>query len=98
MKLIACIIAVILVSGCTSASCPVPNQKYCTADSDCMCSSSPCFLGNKEYFDKCVPDKTALGACLDACGFGPYELDFRYVCESNQCTIAVFNRTTGQRI
>jgi len=96
--LLILLLATVLIAGCTSVSCPVPNEKYCENDSDCMCSTSPCFLGNKEYFDKCIADKSALGACLDACGFGPYEMEFRYICENSQCIIATFNRTTGQRI
>jgi endonuclease YncB( thermonuclease family) len=96
--LLILLLATVLIAGCTSVSCPVPNEKYCVSDSDCMCSTSPCFLGNKEYFEKCIPDKSALGACLDACGFGPYEMEFRYICEDSQCIIATFNRTTGQRI
>lgn len=96
--LLILILAVVLIAGCTSVSCSVPSEKYCENDSDCMCSTSPCFLGNKEYFDKCIADKSALGACLDACGFGPYEMEFRYICENSQCIIATFNRTTGQRI
>jgi len=100
MKLLIAILIllVVLIAGCISVSCPVPSEKYCVSDSDCMCSTNPCFLGNKEYFEECIPDKNALGACLDACGFGPYEMEFRYICEDSQCIIATFNRTTGQRI
>ncbi len=98
-KLLVLLLAVILASGCVdTTSCPVPNDKYCEKDSDCMCSTNPCFLGNKEYFEKCVPDKSALGGCPDMCGFGPYEMEFRYNCENSQCVVAAFNRTTGQRI
>ena len=94
------IILVVLMSlyMLPSLTCPIPNEKYCEVDSDCMCSTNPCFLGNRYYFENCIPDKNALGSCLDACGYGPYELDFRYICESNQCTFAVFNRTSGERV
>lgn len=90
--------ALILLYTSPSLTCPIPNEKYCEKDSDCMCSTTPCFLGNRYYFENCIPDKASLGSCLDACGYGPYEMDFRYICESNKCTFAVFNRTTGERI
>jgi hypothetical protein len=89
---------VVLVSGCVSPSCNVPGEKYCTADSDCMCSTSPCFLGSREYFNACIVDKQSLGACPDMCGFGPYGIEFRYVCDNGQCAIATYNRTTGQEL
>jgi hypothetical protein len=98
MKKIILLIAILLLSGCVTTSCNVQSEKYCNADSDCMCSTSPCFLGNREYFNDCLTNKDALGACPDMCGFGPYEMEFRYVCEDSQCTMATFNRTTGERI
>jgi len=100
-KLFILLSVIIFVSGCigeTSSVCQIPNPTYCENDSDCMCSTNPCFLGNMGYFDKCIPDKSTLGGCPDACGFGPYEVEFKYICENSQCIIARFNRTTSQRI
>ncbi|MFH0929088.1 MAG: hypothetical protein V1818_01880 [Candidatus Aenigmatarchaeota archaeon] len=98
--LLSGLLTMFLISGCVTIpkSCPILNPSYCEVDSDCMCSTTPCFLGNKEYFEKCVPDKSVLGSCLDACGFGPYGMEFRYICEDSQCIIATFNMTNGQRI
>jgi hypothetical protein len=82
-----------------SLECKTMNSKYCEKDDDCICNTNPCFQGNKNYYEKCVlPKKGIIEACLDACGFGPYEFDFRMICENYQCTFAVFNRTTGGRI
>jgi hypothetical protein len=76
------------------------DSNYCLQDEDCICSENPCFLGNKEYYNKCfLPQQRGIvQACPDACGFGPYELEFKTICENNQCKLASFNRTTGERI
>lgn len=101
------IIALIVLAGTLFSStriyeqleCNKMNEKRCVRDDDCMCTTGPCFLGNKEYYNKCVVNKEGIGmACPDACGFGPYEWDFRTICENNECALAVFNRTSGERI
>ena len=97
------IIGIIIVSTFFQEGIPLEcrtmNSKSCEKDDDCICSTNPCFQGNKNYYEKCVlPKKGVREACLDACGFGPYELDFRMICENYKCTFAVFNRTTGGRI
>lgn len=80
--------------------CETTDPKYCEEDDNCICTTSICFLGNKEYYNKCVltQEEGMLIGCPDMCGFGPYEIDFRYLCESNQCIVASFNRTTGERL
>jgi len=79
--------------------CKTMESKYCEKDDDCICSTNPCFQGNKNYYERCIlTEKGIIEVCLDACGFGPYELDFRMICENNQCTFAVFNRTTDEII
>ncbi len=72
------------------------DAKYCLKDEDCICSENPCFLGNKEYYNKCFlpQQKELIQACIDACGFGPYEIEFKTICENNQCKLTSFNRTT----
>lgn len=84
----------------TSLECQTLDQKYCLQDNDCICSENPCFLGDKEYYNKCFlpQQKEIVKACPDACGFGPYEIEFKTICENNQCQLASFNRTTGERI
>ena len=98
LLIVMLLMTTLLISGCTQLNpeCKA-DPKQCTVDSECMCSTTPCFLGNKDYFNSCA-DKAALGSCLDACGFGPYDVDFEYICEDSQCIIATFNRTTGQRL
>lgn len=84
----------------TKLECQTFDPKYCLQDKDCVCSENPCFLGNREYYNKCfLPQQRELvEACYDACGFGPYEIEFKAICENNQCKLATFNRTTGERI
>jgi hypothetical protein len=92
----ALVITTVLISGCIqSINCKISDPKHCTYDSDCMCSTNPCFFGNKEYLNTCGE---SLGQCPDMCGFGMHDTDFKYVCENNQCTTAVYNLTTGNRI
>jgi len=76
------------------------DQNFCAEDSDCMCSTDPCFLGNKEYYNKCFlpQQKGVIQVCPDACGFGPEEIEFRTICENNQCKLATFNKTIRGRI
>ena len=64
---------------------------------NCICSTNPCFLGNKKYFETCIANKTNV-ICLDACGFGPPEIEFKMICENNECKLATFNRTSGERL
>lgn len=97
--LIVLIVAVIFLMK-TKPECQSLNHNYCLKDSDCMCSENPCFLGNKEYYNKCFlpQQKEIIKACPDACGFGPYEIEFKAICENNRCKLASFNRTTGERV
>jgi hypothetical protein len=94
------VVLLILVYPYVSLECQTSYQKHCVKDDDCICSTDPCFLGNKEYYQKCFlpQQKEIIQACPDACGFGPYEWEFRTICENNQCKLATFNRTTGERI
>jgi len=84
----------------TKIDCQRLDYKDCLKDDDCMCSTDPCFFGTKEYYQKCfLPEqKEIVKACPDACGFGPYEIEVKPVCENNQCKLATFNRTTGQTV
>lgn len=84
----------------TNLECKTFDPKYCLQDNECICSTNPCFLGNKEYYNRCfVPQqKEIVEACPDACGFGPYEIEFKTICENNRCKLASFNRTTGKRM
>lgn len=67
-------------SGVTSY-CRATNPLYCENDNDCICiEDAGCFLGNKNYYEKCA-DKT--GLCMDFCtGWGQPPVK----CINNQCT------------
>lgn len=92
------LVAIFLIK--TKLECQNLDSKYCLQDKDCICREDPCFLGNVEYFNKCFlsQQKEIVQACPDACGFGPEEIEFRTICENNQCKLASFYRTTGERI
>jgi len=94
------LILIYLYKGNVSLECQASDPNYCMKDDDCICSTNPCFFGNKEYYQKCFlpQQKEIVQACLDACGFGPYEWEFRTICENNRCRLTSFNRTTGERI
>lgn len=94
------IVLLISVQMFKELECRDINPKYCLGDEDCICSVDPCFLGNKEYYNKCFlpQQKEIVQACPDACGFGPYDIEFKTICENSQCKLATFNRTTGERI
>jgi len=81
-------------------NCQFTNPKYCSKDDDCICDTNPCFLGNKKYYNECVliQQKDIVDVCLDACGFGPYDIEVRPICDNHECRLAQFNRTTSQRI
>jgi hypothetical protein len=89
------LIGISLIIGCINIC--NSNPKYCEKDDDCICSTNPCFLGNKKYFETCIANKTNV-ICLDACGFGPPEIEFKMICENNECKLATFNRTNGERL
>jgi len=80
--------------------CENANPESCTIDEDCICNGQGCFLGNKNYYEKCVKTKESemLKVCMDFCGFGPYEWVIKTICENNICKLATFDRTTGERI
>jgi hypothetical protein len=94
------VIALLVIIFLIKPECQNLDPKYCLQDNDCICSENPCFLGNKEYFNKCFlpQQKEIIKACLDACSFGPEEIEFKTICENNQCILASFNRTSGERI
>jgi len=94
------IILLLFIQIYKKSECQNTDPKYCLKDSDCICNTSPCFLGNKEYYENCFlpQQKEIVKACPDACGFGPYEIEFKTICENNQCKLVTFNRTTGERI
>lgn len=59
-------IAVIIVVGSEKfgIDCKTMKSDYCEKDEDCVCMDQGCFLGNKNYYDKCV-DKSEM--CYDFC-------------------------------
>ena len=63
--------------------CDVTDQKLCKTDQDCICiEHAGCFMGNKNYYEKCV-DKT--GGCFDFCvGWGQKPVK----CINNKCSIS----------
>ena len=67
--------------------CGVSDSLYCESDSDCICADAEseypgCFLGSKNYYEKCI-NKTDI--CMDFCtGWGQPPVK----CINNQCTIS----------
>lgn len=76
----------IIRSGKVKIICGITDSLYCRVDSDCICVDAEttynagCFLGNKDYYERCV-DKT--GTCMDFCtGWGQPPVK----CIKNKCT------------
>ncbi len=90
----------ISISQISSKKCETDRQDSCLQDNDCMCSENPCFLGNREYYEKCFlpQQKDIVRDCPDVCGFEPSDVEFEAVCENSRCKLASFNRTTGERM
>ena len=91
----------------SSKVCKTDRQDFCLQDNDCIFSANQCFLGNREYYEKCFDEiilpknETELDACLAAAygfvvpGSG---VIFKPICETSKCNLASFNTTTGERI
>ncbi len=78
--------------GCVNKKCQwvdanqQADKKFCNADSDCICmgidsETGSCYLGNKDYYEKSVLNKTYI--CPDFCtGIAG---NFEIKCEQNKC-------------
>lgn len=55
--------SILFISSC-GTDCENLDPQYCKADEDCICESKGCFIGSKNYWNKCT-DKSM--GCLDKC-------------------------------